>query len=158
DYLTLSFAQQALNAKIANPATDIGANPFWSAAIGKLNLPVPIDPMAVTVAPPPAPGGAGVAGPRYTLTSTESIMLEVIGSELTVTARAYQNSSNLSHREARPENRNPEAYRRLSAAPFPWTLPFDLPLEETRALLDKLGVSRRMLLEMALPDGPMTDR
>ena len=163
DYLTLSFAQQALYAEIANPATDISANPFWSAAIGKLNLPVTLDRMTVTVSPPPAgpplpPRRARSSRPRYTLTSTESFLLEVIGSELTVTALAYQNSSILSHLEARPENRNPEAYRRLGAASFPWTLPFDLPLEETRAQLDKLGVSRRMLLEMALPDGPMTDR
>ena len=99
-----------------------------------------------------------VNGSRYTLTATETFLLEVIDSELTVTALAYQNSSILSHLETRPENRNPDAYRRLSAASFPWTLPFDLPIEETRALLDKLGVSRRMLLKMALPDGPMTDR
>ena len=158
DYPTLSFAQQALNAGIAEPATDIGANPIWSAAIGKLDLPVPIDRMAVTFAPPPGRGGGGFAGPGYKLTATETFLLEVIDSELTVTALAYQNSSILSHLEARPENRNPDAYRHLSAAPFPWTLPFDLPLEETRALLDKLGVSRRTLLEMALPDGPMTDR
>lgn len=157
DNLTLSLAQEALNAKIADPTINIGTNPFWSAAIGKLDLPVPIDRTAVTVAAL-APGGQGFVGSRYKLTSPESFLLEVIGSDLTVTALAYQNSSILSHLEARPENRDPEAYRRLSAASFPWTLPFDLPLEETRALLEKLGVSRRMLLEIALPDGPMTDR
>ena len=155
DYRTLFYAQEALNALIADPATDIRGNSRWYAAT-KEWLDLPVDRMAVTVAPP-APGG-GIAGARYTLTSTESFLLEVIDSELTVTALAYQNSSILSHLEARPENRNPEAYRRLSAASFPWTLPFDLPLEETRALLAKLGVSRRMLLEMALPDAPMTDR
>jgi hypothetical protein len=157
DYPTLSLAQQALNAGIAEPATDIGANPSWSTAIGKLDLPVPIDRMAVIFAPS-ATGIGEFAGLRYMLTATDTFLLEVIDSELTVTALAYQNSSILSHLEARPENRNPDAYRRLSAAPFPWTLPFDLPLEETRALLDKLGVSRRALLEMARPDGPMTDR
>jgi hypothetical protein len=156
DYLTLSTIQQAFDARIANPAADLNANPFWSIAIGKLNLPVPIDRLVVSLAPPPV--GAAFGGRRFRLTATESFLLEVLGSELTVTALAYQNSSIRTHLEARAENRNPEAYRRLAAAVFPWTLPFDLPLEETRALLDKLGVSRRTLIEMALPDGPMTDR
>ena len=102
--------------------------------------------------------GSPLIGPRYTVTATESILLEVTSSELTVTALAYQNSSIRSHLEAQPENRNPEAYRRLGAAPFPWSLPFDLSLEETRGFLEKLGTSRRTLIEMALPAGPITDR
>ena len=158
DYLTLSFAQQALNAKVANAATDINANFLWAGSIAKLNLPVQISLATVILAPPPPPGGATFVGPRYTITSSESFLLEVTDSELTVTALAYQNSSILSHLEAQPENRNPEAYCRLSAAQFPWSLPFDLPLEETRAFLEKLGASRRRLVEMLLPDGQMTDR
>jgi hypothetical protein len=156
DYLTLFYAKQALDAEVALPGTVISGNIFQSRAILALNLPVPIDRLTVTVAPGPA--GGGLSGPRYTLTSTETFLLEVTDSALTVTALAYQNSSIRSHLEARPENRDPEAYRVLSAAVFPWTLPFDLPLEETRALLDKLGVSRRALLEMARPEGSMTDR
>ena len=156
DYLTLAYVRQALDAEVAHPGTDISGNLFESRAILSLSLPVPLDRLTVLVAP--AQGGGGITGPRYTLTATETFLLEVVDSALTVTALAYQNSSILSHLEARPENRDPEAYRVLSSAQFPWTLPFDLPLEETRALLDKLGVSRRTLLEMARPEGSMTDR
>src|SRR5262249_21265991 len=74
-----------------------------------------------------------------------------------VVALAYQDSSILSNLAALPENRNPEAYSRLAAADFPWTLPFDLPLEETRAYLAELGIERRELIELRTQTGEVAD-
>ena len=65
---------------------------------------------------------------------------------LTVMALTYQ-SDERADAAAAPRNRNPEAYRRLADATFPWSLPFDLPTVETRALLARAGVTRRELAE-----------
>ena len=47
---------------------------------------------------------------------------------------------------ASPEHINTEAYRLLSGALYPWTLPFDLWMEETRVYLNQLGTSRADLI------------
>ncbi|MDM0116720.1 neuraminidase-like domain-containing protein [Variovorax sp. J22R133] len=54
---------------------------------------------------------------------------------------------------AAPEHRNRDAYRRLSQALFPWTLPFNLAHAEAQMLFKTLGLSRSMLLT-SLPSTP----
>jgi hypothetical protein len=46
---------------------------------------------------------------------------------------------------AEPEHVLPSAYALLAEAPFPWSLPFDLPLLEARTYLEHLGVPRHDL-------------
>jgi len=57
---------------------------------------------------------------------------------------------------ANPEHLAVDAYAPLATATFPWTLPFDLALEEARAYLRHLGVSRldvmRTLASATAPD------
>jgi peptidoglycan hydrolase-like protein with peptidoglycan-binding domain len=50
-----------------------------------------------------------------------------------------------------PEYVNEAAYTTLSAAVFPWTLPFNLPLEEARVYLGHLNVSRVDLMRVFQP-------
>lgn len=77
---------------------------------------------------------------------------------LAVAALTFQNSSIRDDLEASPENRNPAAYRKLAEnTVFPWALPFDLWLEETRAFLDALGLSRQALVEFGRPAQRLTE-
>lgn len=76
---------------------------------------------------------------------------------LAVTSLSYQSSRNGEELKACPENRNPEAYERLREAVFPWSLPFDLPLAEIRALLERMGSSRRQLAELLGPSTRLSD-
>ncbi|WP_230181217.1 neuraminidase-like domain-containing protein [Aquabacterium sp. CECT 9606] len=46
-----------------------------------------------------------------------------------------------------PEHAIGQAYERLSSAGYPWTMPFDLPCEQSRIFLSHLGVSRALLME-----------
>jgi hypothetical protein len=59
-----------------------------------------------------------------------------------------------------PEHQYPAAYARLAAASYPWTLPFDLGDEESRAYLSLVGAKRLDVME-ALDAGdptlPLTD-
>lgn len=86
-----------------------------------------------------------------------TIELDYVPDSLSVAALAYQSSRDGAELLAYPENRNRAAYSRLGAAVFPWTLPFDLALTETRALLDRAGTSRLRLMEALNPNGLITD-
>src|SRR5262249_42147322 len=88
---------------------------------------------------------------RYVVQVDTNVILGIAPEAATVTALTYQNSSILTNLAAIPENRNPEAYQKLRQAIFPWTLPLDLWIEEIRAFLTALGVSRRRLIEIACP-------
>jgi receptor-binding and translocation channel-forming TcA subunit of Tc toxin/ABC toxin-like protein/neuraminidase-like protein len=78
--------------------------------------------------------------------------------QLAVSGLSYQNSSIREDLKSSPENRNPAAYKKLSEnAVFPWTLPFDLWLEETRAFLEALGVSRSKLIDLARPQSRLSE-
>jgi hypothetical protein len=79
------------------------------------------------------------------------LMLSYASASLKVTALAYQSGEVGVDAIAWPENRNPEAYRRLKDAVFPWSLPFDLPLEEIRSFLGRARSSRRRLIELMVP-------
>jgi hypothetical protein len=79
---------------------------------------------------------------------------------------AYQRQTTLTTEElnANPEYVNYHAYAKLAddSAVFPWSLPFDLPLNEARAYLGQLGVDRVQLMKTfqkpvfipTLPDAP----
>jgi hypothetical protein len=82
-----------------------------------------------------------------------ALMLSFRPAGLKVTSLAYQSGEVGVDALAWPENRNPEAYRRLQAALFPWSLPIDLPLEETRRFLDRARSSRRRLMELLVATG-----
>lgn len=58
---------------------------------------------------------------------------------------------------ASPEHINTNAYRLLSGALYPWSLPFDLWMEETRVNLNQLGTSRANLIRMFRPLVAMGD-
>src|SRR5258706_12464575 len=66
--------------------------------------------------------------------------------QLEITTLAYQSSRPETNPLSEPEYRNSAAYAVLAQAPFPWTLPLDLPLEETRRFLEQAGVSRLRLM------------
>ena len=85
---------------------------------------------------------------------------------LTIAGLTYQNSSIREHLKASPENRNPRAYDILSGmdvngaatkAVFPWALPFDLWLEETRGFLEALGIPRVKLIDIARPQSRLEE-
>jgi len=64
-----------------------------------------------------------------------------------VETRSRQTSGTPKERAANPQYVNRKAYEDLKKAVFPWTLPFDQPLEETRAYLAHLGVPRHQIVE-----------
>ena len=95
----------------------------------------------------------------WELSVTNSALFGQLLEGLNVTGLTYQNSSIREDLKSSPENRNPAAYDILSSksAVFPWALPFDLWLEETRAFLDALGVSRADLVDLARPQSRLSD-
>ena len=99
------------------------------------------------------------AGQRWTVTSgPHELDLYYQADRLTVGAIAYQSAGPDADLPAAPQNRNPAAYRLLRTAEFPWSLPFDLPLSELRAYLERLGLPRGQLLELlAAPTARLAD-
>ncbi len=61
-------------------------------------------------------------------------------------ARKRQTTLSTPELNANPEYVNKAAYEKLVEAVYPWTLPFDLPLTETRAYLGQLNLSRAQLI------------
>lgn len=80
-----------------------------------------------------------------------ALTLAYTPAHLNITSLAYQSGDPGADAIAEPENHNPEAYARLKAATFPWSLPLDLPLEEVRLFLERARSSRRQLMELMLP-------
>ncbi len=66
---------------------------------------------------------------------------------LRVTSAAYQTDASAAALAANPQHQNDEAYEQLRGAIFPWSLPFDLPWEESRAYLSHLRIGREELVE-----------
>jgi hypothetical protein len=66
-----------------------------------------------------------------------------------ITGLSYQSTPTDRDLFARPQNRNPLAYQKLSEERtcFPWSLPYDHNLAETRETLRAAGISRLELLE-----------
>jgi hypothetical protein len=85
---------------------------------------------------------------HWTVAWTNELELHRRMQRLTVDGLCYQSAGPDDGLLSAPENRNPAAYELLRTAEFPWSLPFDLPLLELRAFLDRLGLHRRQLLEL----------
>jgi Tc toxin complex TcA C-terminal TcB-binding domain/Neuraminidase-like domain/Putative peptidoglycan binding domain len=98
-------------------------------------------------------------GQRWTVSSgPHELELHYQADRLTIGALVYQSAGPDADLLAAPQNRNPAAYRLLRTAEFPWSLPFDLPLSELRAYLDRLGLPRGQLLELlAAPAARLAD-
>lgn len=58
---------------------------------------------------------------------------------------------------ANPENLYVPTYDRLKQATFPWTLPFDLWVEQARIYLEHIGIRRYELMETLKPDQRFLD-
>jgi len=87
---------------------------------------------------------------EYTLSTTDSLIISYVAESLSIDSIAYQSSSTGRDLKASPENYNPVAYEICKGenAVFPWTLPFDRPLLEVRAILERMKTSRQRLMEL----------
>jgi peptidoglycan hydrolase-like protein with peptidoglycan-binding domain len=94
---------------------------------------------------------------QWELSTLEIVGLRYQPERLRVASLTYNNSSVREDLLTYPENRNPEAYRRLDQAIYPWLLPLNLFFEEVRAYLEKLGVPRLRLLEVSRPQTWLQD-
>ncbi|HQN65090.1 MAG TPA: neuraminidase-like domain-containing protein [Methylophilus sp.] len=82
-----------------------------------------------------------------------SIGLEYQPAEINITGLAYQSTAADRDLFAKPQNTNPLAYKTIAAedACFPWSLPYNQALNETRETLNAAGVTRLSLLESTTP-------
>jgi hypothetical protein len=71
--------------------------------------------------------------------------------QLRVVARSLQTKDSAAARSANPQYVNANAYGVLRQAVYPWSLPFDLWVEEARAYLGHLGVPRYQIMETFQP-------
>ncbi|SLM48754.1 protein of unknown function [Nitrospira japonica] len=97
------------------------------------------------------------AGADWEITVADEVTLRFVPERLFIASLTYQTSDAREDALASPENRNPEAYNRLDGTVYPWTLPFNLWLEEVRTFLDRGGVSRRRLMERCKPATRLAD-
>jgi len=93
------------------------------------------------------------AGSEWEIAATGETMLVYVPERLEIASLVYQSSDSRDDLQATPENRNPEAYWKLDDAVYPWTLPFNLWLEEVRVFLKQRGVSRLQLISQCNPSG-----
>jgi Tc toxin complex TcA C-terminal TcB-binding domain/Neuraminidase-like domain len=70
---------------------------------------------------------------------------------LTIASLAYQSGDPGADAIAWPENYNPEAYRKLNSATYPWSLPIDLTLKTVRLFLKRALSSREALMKAMVP-------
>lgn len=66
---------------------------------------------------------------------------------LALTWSAPQTADSPENLKAQPEHLNKTAYIALQSAAYPWSLPFDIWMEESRTYLTHLGVPRSQLME-----------
>jgi hypothetical protein len=103
---------------------------------------------------PAAPSGkffkvTNIDSKSWVYTIEEVITLTYSPAELIIASLTYQSTAADRDLFARPQNRNPLAYTILGNEPrFPWSLPYDYNLAETREALKASGLSRRSLIEM----------
>ncbi|MCZ0982513.1 hypothetical protein O1L60_36320 [Streptomyces diastatochromogenes] len=67
--------------------------------------------------------------------------------------RMRQSSGDSAHLRIQPQWTNHSAYSWLAAAPYPWTLPYDLWADRARSYLGMLGVRREELMATLHPAG-----
>jgi hypothetical protein len=97
----------------------------------------------------------GVPSARWSI--TDGSMLYSIAKNaatVTVTGTWPQTGASAASLAAVPEHVNPDAYKELRGEVFPWSLPLDLPTEETRVFLDHLGSPRHELMAELFAGGP----
>jgi peptidoglycan hydrolase-like protein with peptidoglycan-binding domain len=82
------------------------------------------------------------------------ILEDAVSPPATPTSR--QTSGSADELAANPAYKNQSAYDTLAGAIFPWTLPFNLPLEEARAYLGQMKVSRSDLMKVFQPPATAT--
>lgn len=87
------------------------------------------------------------AGAQWRITLNEQAIVELIPGKLIVSFLSLQTSGTPEELKANPEQINTKAYDKLSNAVYPWTLPFNLWLEEARVYLNHIGVHRHELME-----------
>ncbi len=71
-------------------------------------------------------------------------------------ARGRQTTLSTPELNANPQWVNPNAYPTVQGAVYPWILPFDLSLDESRTYLGQLGVTRTQLLHLFSKPWPDT--
>jgi hypothetical protein len=64
-----------------------------------------------------------------------------------------QTSGTAEELSANPEHLNDRAYAKLARGIYPWSLPFELPLEQTEAFVARMGVPRDELMRRYQPAG-----
>ena len=96
-------------------------------------------------------------GWSYSQTLSEEVIYNP--ASLTIEGLSYQSIANDRNLLVRPQHQNPLAYALLrdSTRVFPWSLPYDQALTETRALLEEAGHSRLALLEATLPESELVN-
>lgn len=95
-------------------------------------------------------------GTEWVVSLTGTVTFAYTQQRLQIASLTYQSSDTRVDALASPENRNPEAYRKLDQAVFPWSLPFNLWLGEVRAFLSRRGIPRRTLMEQCNPDARLS--
>lgn len=80
---------------------------------------------------------------------TYNIRLEA--AKLQVLSRSRQTKGSPAERLATPQYRHDPAYTELGSAPYPWSLPFDLPAVEAKTYFQHLQVPRAEVMEALLP-------
>ncbi|MEO8147526.1 MAG: neuraminidase-like domain-containing protein, partial [Bacteroidia bacterium] len=93
------------------------------------------------------------AAGEYELEDEYSFELRYNATSLAITSLTYQSTERDRDLLARAQNKNPLAYKELAkdTSVFPWSLPYDEYLTETRILLNKAGMPRLDLFTTHLP-------
>lgn len=96
---------------------------------------------------PDARAVVGAPSSRWSITDG-SVLYSIAknGATVSVTGAWPQTGAPAASLAAVPEHVNPAAYTVLRAEVFPWSLPLDLPTEETRVFLQHLGNPRHELM------------
>ncbi|MCS6317965.1 MAG: hypothetical protein H8K05_09380, partial [Nitrospira sp.] len=97
----------------------------------------------------------GVPSARWSITDG-SVLYSIAknAAAVSVTGAWPQTGASAASLAAVPEHVNPDAYKVLRGEVFPWSLPLDLPTEETRLFLDHLSSPRHELMAELFAGGP----
>ena len=141
--------QQQLSA--SQYRTSLAQQVFFALRAGQI-----VEPLR-SLLPEGLPYQVAATGTEWEISATSEVILTYVPERLRIASLTYQTSDAREDLIANPENRNPEAYDKLDAAVYPWTLPFNLWLEEVRVFLDRRGIPRRRLMEQCNPDRRFVD-
>lgn len=97
----------------------------------------------------------GVPSVRWSITDGSVLYsIAMNAGKVTVTGAWPQTGASAATLAAVPEHVNSATYTVLRGEVFPWSLPLDLPTEETRLFLEHLGSPRHELMAELLAGGP----